>query len=194
MELSQVCRGRALMVLVVASMLADAEAMAGATAVMRARSMLPSGRRNVRGFRRWPALTSCGSTLWLRESTPAVMPRMVCSGSPPDGSAAARAHTGPEVSWSARCAWLARSAAVARPPGQSFAEILALSVWISARAWLSWLRAITAVTASQSPARSSTPPAVTIAKPIRLRRRHFGSETPNPDCSVTMCVFNHVLR
>ena len=63
MVLSQVCRGSALMVLVVVAMLAAAELMAGTMAAIRATSILPSGLRKVRGLRRWPALTSCGSTL-----------------------------------------------------------------------------------------------------------------------------------
>src|ERR1017187_1503661 len=122
------------------------------------------------------------------------MPRTVCRGSPPEGRAAAKAHTGPEVSWSARWAWVARSAAVARAPDQLLAEIWALSVRISARAWLSWLRAITAVTASQRPARSNTPPAVIIARPIRVRRRRLRSEAPIRDRSLMREAFSHGFR
>jgi len=127
---------------------ADAELTAGAMAVIRATSILPSGRRSVRGLSRSLAATSFGRASRPSESTPAVMPRMVCSGSPPEGSAAARAPTGPEVSWWARCARAARSLAVARAPAQLLAEIREPSVCASARTWLSWPRANSAVAAS----------------------------------------------
>src|ERR1035437_4040208 len=104
MEPAQVWGGSALMVLVVWATTLAAEATAGPTAAIRDRAMLPSGRRSVRTSRRGPALTSWGGTAGLRGWTPAVMPRMVFSGSPPDGRAAPKAHTGPEVSWLARCA------------------------------------------------------------------------------------------
>jgi len=91
--------------------------MAGATAAIRERSMLPSCRRRVRGSRRWAALTSLRERAAAQRVRPGGDARMVFSGSPPEGRAAARAHTGPEVSWSARCACVARSAAVARAAG-----------------------------------------------------------------------------
>ena len=191
MGLSHVRAGSCLMVLVVWATTADAEAMAGGTAVMRARSMLPSGRRKVRGLSRWTALTSCGSAPRPIASAPAVMPRMVFSGSPPEGNAAAKAHTGPEVSWLAWWAWLARSVAVARAAGQLPAESWDPSVWVSCVIWLSWLRAIKAVTVTHRIARRSTPPTVIMANPMRLRRRHARSEMFTGVASDIAHVFSH---